>query len=223
MHKALRLPHEHGQVAAASSSRSSSALQAQQALPQQAAAPPPPPAAASALLGDNPSDAAAQPEKQLNTVAEPVCNKPQPGSDGGDQVGAQAEQGGVAASSPDARQGADPPRPAEKQPARLSRGAPEVTPAKETAKSPYSDATPQFMPRSGSAGGGSARASTTTPGSSDSARLKCRVTGEPFSLQEDQQPVELPCCGTLVSVAGAKKVCPPTPPACSGSGTPTWK
>ena len=78
--------------------------------------------------------------------------------------------------------------------------------ATKGAASPPAEASQHYVPRVGSAGGSAARAAGGPAGSGDISRLKCRVTGEPFSLQEDQQPVELPCCGALVSVAGAKKV-----------------
>lgn len=202
----------NGDHVAAATSLTGSALQAP---PQQAALPPPPPHPAAPAAEPAAADTTAQPEK---TVAEPVGTCPQPGSAAAGQASSGAEHGSVAAAtaSPDARPVAEPPRPADVPPARLNRATPEVTPTKETARSFQSDATPQFVPRSGGAVS-SARAAAAATSSSDSARLKCRVTGEPFSLQEDQQPVELPCCGTLVSVAGAKKV---RPPACWSATTP---
>lgn len=41
--------------------------------------------------------------------------------------------------------------------------------------------------------------------------LRCQVTGGPFTLKEDRQPVDMPCCGATVCVAALKEVCCPLP------------
>jgi hypothetical protein len=58
------------------------------------------------------------------------------------------------------------------------------------------------------------RAGATTPnsGSSEgvqdrqSPSLRCRVTGDPFTLKADRQPVDMPCCGATVCAAALKEV-----------------
>ena len=52
----------------------------------------------------------------------------------------------------------------------------------------------------GSTGPSSARQSMASP------KLVCRVTGEAFTLKEDRQPVDMPCCGATVCVAAVKEV-----------------
>ena len=42
--------------------------------------------------------------------------------------------------------------------------------------------------------------------SMSSPKLVCRVTGEAFTLKEDRQPVDMPCCGATVCVAAVKQV-----------------
>jgi hypothetical protein len=51
-----------------------------------------------------------------------------------------------------------------------------------------------------------ARSETSSGDLESLLHLRCCVTGEQFTLKEERQPVEMPCCGATVSVAAVKQV-----------------